>query len=166
MSGPESQLSSGPGPPAGPFPSTAPVQRGSRLPVLAAVSLGGALGAAARYGAGLLWPDGPDAFPWTTFGINVLGCAVIGVLMVLITEVRPSAHHLVRPFFGTGVLGGFTTFSTYAVDVQRLVDHGRPGLALAYLAATLLAALVSVWAAAAATRRLFNRSTRSSRSTR
>jgi CrcB protein len=122
--------------------------------VIAVVSLGGALGATARYGAGLLWPDGPGAFPWTTLGINALGCAVIGVFMVLITEVRPVTHRLVRPFFGTGVLGGFTTFSTYTVDIQRLVDQGRAGPALLYLAATLLAALVSVWAAAGATRRL------------
>jgi fluoride exporter len=83
----------------------------------------------------------------------VVGCAVIGVFMVVITEVR-AAHRLVRPFFGTGVLGGFTTFSTYAVDVQRLVDGGRAGAGLLCLAVTPVAALVAVWAAAAVTRRL------------
>jgi CrcB protein len=133
---------------------------------LAVIASGGAVGALARYALLSAFPHPAAGFGWAAFGVNVSGCLLIGVLMVLITEVRPSAHHLVRPFFGTGVLGGFTTFSTYAVDVQRLVDHGRPGPALAYLAATLLAALVSVWAAAAATRSLFNRSTRSSRSTR
>jgi CrcB protein len=66
--------------------------------------------------------------------------------MVAITE-RWAAHRLVRPFFGTGVLGGFTTFSTYAVDIQRLMEEGRPTTALAYLAATLLAALTAVWVA-------------------
>ncbi|GAB2728570.1 hypothetical protein GCM10027072_23380 [Streptomyces bullii] len=85
--------------------------------------------------------------------MNVAGCAVIGVFMVVITEIR-AAHRLVRPFFGTGVLGGFTTFSTYAVDIQQLIDHGRAGPALAYLAATPLAALASVWLAATATRRV------------
>jgi CrcB protein len=157
MNGPDPQPATGPGQPGDPFRAAPSAPHGGQLPVIAAVSAGGALGAAARYGAGLLWPDGPSAFPWTTLGINALGCALIGVLMVLVTEVRPSAHRLVRPFFGTGVLGGFTTFSTYAVDIQRLVEHGRPGPALAYLAATLLAALVSVWAATAATRRLFGR---------
>ncbi|MEV5439389.1 fluoride efflux transporter CrcB [Streptomyces sp. NPDC052682] len=124
----------------------------AQAPVVAVIALGGAAGAAARYAALLAWPTAATGFPWTTFWINVAGCAVIGVFMVVITEVRP-VHRLVRPFFGTGVLGGFTTFSTYAVDIQQLVDHGRTGTALAYLAATPLAALTAVWCAATATRR-------------
>lgn len=121
-------------------------------PVVAAVALGGAIGASARYGASLLWPSQTGGFPWTTFWVNVLGCAVIGVFMVVVTEAW-TAHRLVRPFFGTGVLGGFTTFSTYAVDIQKLVDEGHPGTGLGYLAATLFAALVAVWLAVAAARR-------------
>ncbi|MFF8653003.1 fluoride efflux transporter CrcB [Streptomyces huasconensis] len=122
-------------------------------PVLAAVAVGGALGASARYGASLLWPVAADGFPWSTFAVNAVGCAVMGVFMVLITEVW-AAHRLVRPFFGTGVLGGFTTFSTYAVDIQRLVSGGHARTGLAYLALTLLAALAAVWGAAWTTRRL------------
>jgi CrcB protein len=110
------------------------------------------MGACARYGAGLLWPTAPGAFPWTTFWVNVIGCGVIGVFMVIITDVW-AAHRLVRPFFGTGVLGGFTTFSTYAVDIQRLVDGGRATTGLLYLAATMLAALAAVWTTANLTRR-------------
>ncbi|MGW0821713.1 fluoride efflux transporter CrcB [Streptomyces sp. NPDC002845] len=121
-------------------------------PVVAVVALGGGVGAAARYGASLLWPAPSGGFPWTTFGVNIVGCFVIGLFMVLITDVW-AAHRLVRPFFGTGVLGGFTTFSTYAVDIQTLVDEGHPRTALAYLAATLLAALVAVWLAVTAARR-------------
>ncbi|MEU9335450.1 CrcB family protein [Streptomyces sp. NPDC048290] len=117
------------------------------------VALGGALGASARYGAALLWPTAADGFPWTTLGVNTLGCAAIGVFMVLIGEVW-AAHRLVRPFVGTGVLGGFTTFSTYAVDIQRLLDAGRPGPGLGYLALTLMAALTAVWSTAWATRRI------------
>ncbi|MDN3024177.1 fluoride efflux transporter CrcB [Streptomyces sp. S.PB5] len=124
--------------------------------VVAVVALGGALGATARYALSLWWPLQPGTFPWATFWTNVVGCAVIGVFMVLITDVW-AAHRLVRPFFGTGVLGGFTTFSTYAVDIRRLVDSGHPGTGLAYLAATLLAALTAVWLAATATRRLLKR---------
>ncbi|WKX70389.1 fluoride efflux transporter CrcB [Streptomyces sp. XD-27] len=120
--------------------------------IVGAVALGGGVGAAARYGASRLWPTAPDAFPWTTFAVNAVGCAAIGVLLVLISEVR-EAHPLLRPFLGTGVLGGFTTFSTYAVDVQRLVDQGRAATAVFYLAATLAAALAAVWLAATATRR-------------
>jgi CrcB protein len=132
-----------------------PVLRGQG-PVVAVVALGGALGATARYALSLWWPLQPGGFPWATFWTNVVGCAVIGVFMVLITDVW-AAHRLVRPFFGTGVLGGFTTFSTYAVDIERLVDSGHPGTGLAYLAATLLAALTAVWLAATATRRVLKR---------
>ncbi|MGK4580307.1 FluC/FEX family fluoride channel [Kitasatospora sp. HPMI-4] len=122
-----------------------------QLPVLSAIALGGVIGATARYGASLLWPVGPGAFPWSTLLVNASGCAVIGVFMVLITEAW-AVHGLVRPFFGTGVLGGFTTFSTYAVDIQRLVDGGHAAAGLGYLAATLASAMLSVWAAATATR--------------
>ncbi|MDQ1043081.1 fluoride efflux transporter CrcB [Streptomyces sp. V4I2] len=129
-----------------------PAWRG-QAPVVAVVALGGALGATARYAAALWWPAQPAGFPWATFWTNVVGCAVIGVFMVVITDVW-AAHRLVRPFFGTGVLGGFTTFSTYAVDFQKLVDSGHPRTGLAYLFATLLAALTAVWLAVAATRRV------------
>ncbi|MDO0930857.1 fluoride efflux transporter CrcB [Streptomyces sp. DG2A-72] len=130
--------------------------RHGQAPVVAVVALGGGIGAVARYAAALWWPTQPGGFPWATFWTNVIGCAVIGVFMVVITDVW-AAHRLVRPFFGTGVLGGFTTFSTYAVDIQKLVDAGRPGTGLAYLAATLLAALAAVWLAARATRRVLRR---------
>ncbi|MGW6708533.1 FluC/FEX family fluoride channel [Streptomyces sp. NPDC054956] len=121
--------------------------------VLAAVAAGGAVGASARYGVALLWPAAPGAFPWGTFWVNVTGCALIGVLMVLISEGGRSAHPLVRPFVGVGVLGGFTTFSTYAVDFARLLDEGEAGTALAYAGLTVAGALGAVWAAAQMTRR-------------
>ena len=122
-------------------------------PVVAVVACGGAVGAAARYGATLLWPAGPGAFPWTTFGVNAVGCAVIGVFMVVISDVW-AAHRLVRPFFGTGVLGGFTTFSTYAVEAERLVDAGAARTGLVYLGLTPLVALAAVWSAVVVTRRV------------
>ncbi|MFE7182388.1 FluC/FEX family fluoride channel [Streptomyces erythrochromogenes] len=121
--------------------------------VLAAVAAGGALGASARYGISLLWPAAPGAFPWATLWINASGCALIGVLMVLIGEGGRSAPHpLLRPFAGTGVLGGFTTFSTYAMDFSRLLDEGEARSALAYAGLTVVAALGAVWAAASVTR--------------
>ncbi|KAB2350000.1 fluoride efflux transporter FluC [Actinomadura rudentiformis] len=123
-----------------------------QAPVIAVVAVGGALGAVARYGASLLWPASAGGFPWTTLLVNAVGCALIGVFMVVITEIW-AAHRLVRPFVGTGVLGGFTTFSTYAVDIQQLVAGGHARTGLVYLAVTVLTALASVWVAAAATRR-------------
>jgi fluoride exporter len=119
--------------------------------VLAAIAVGGALGSLARYGLGVAFPPGQTGFPWATFGINVLGSLLIGVLMVLVVEVW-EAHPLVRPFLGVGILGGFTTFSTYVVDAQRLVDAGAAGKALAYLAATLAAAVVAVYVGLTITR--------------
>ncbi|MFD7860764.1 fluoride efflux transporter CrcB [Streptomyces sp. NPDC059783] len=126
--------------------------RNPQTAVVAVVALGGAVGACARYGASLLWPTPAGGFPWTTLVVNATGCAVIGVFMVVISEAWP-VHRLVRPFFGTGVLGGFTTFSTYAVDIERLVDGGRARTGLAYLALTLCAALAAVWSAVWLTRR-------------
>ncbi len=119
--------------------------------VLAAISVGGAIGALARYGLGVAFPPGPTGFPWATFGINAVGSLLIGVLMVLVVEVW-EAHPLIRPFLGVGILGGFTTFSTYVVDVQRLVNAGAAGTALAYLAGTLAAALAAVFVGLTVTR--------------
>ncbi|MEO3804624.1 CrcB family protein [Nonomuraea sp. B1E8] len=121
--------------------------------VLAVIAAGGALGALARHGVQTAMPAGPADFPWATFWINVSGCLLIGVLMVVITEVR-RAHRLVRPFLGVGVLGGYTTFSTYADGVRQTVEAGAPVTGLAYLAGTLLAALAAVVAGMWLTRRI------------
>jgi CrcB protein len=112
--------------------------------LLAAIAAGGVIGATARYGLSVAWPHHqPGGFPWATFVTNVSGCLLIGVLMVLITEAW-TAHRLVRPFLGVGVLGGYTTFSTYAVDIQQAIAADHPRVALLYLAATLAAALAAV----------------------
>jgi fluoride exporter len=102
-----------------------------------AVAVGGALGALARWGIGLAWPTPHGGFPVATLLINVVGCLLMGVLVVHVAEVR-EAHPLVRPFLGVGALGGFTTFSTFAVDTQQLLVEHRLGVALGYLAATVL----------------------------
>lgn len=143
-----------------PGPPAAPQGR-----VLAAVAAGGALGALARYGALVLWP-GAGGFPWTVFAVNAAGCALIGVLMVLTAERGRVTHPLVRPFLGVGVLGGFTTFSTYAAGVSGLLVRQEAAVALAYAAATVLAALGAVWAAAVATRAWLDRGVRGARGAR
>ncbi|WP_261574669.1 FluC/FEX family fluoride channel [Frankia gtarii] len=124
--------------------------------LLGVIAAGGALGACARYGAALAWPTHPGGFGWTTVAVNTVGCAAIGMLMALVRATR-LAHPLARPFLGTGILGGFTTFSTYAVDVDGHLDDGRPLTALAALALTPAAALAAVWAATAVTRGLLAR---------
>lgn len=109
-----------------------------------AVAAGGVVGALGRYGL-------HEAFPsiWTTWVINVTGCLLIGALMPLVLD-RP----LLQPFLGPGVLGGYTTFSAYAVDVRSLLVDDRFATAALYLVGTLLAALLAVWAGAVATERL------------
>jgi len=121
--------------------------------VLAVIAAGGAIGASARYLIGQQWPTPVGAFPGGTLAINVLGCALIGVLMVLSTDVWGS-QRLIRPFLGTGILGGFTTFSAYTVDIQQLVAGAHVGTGLLYLAITPIGALLAVWVTASATRRL------------
>lgn len=112
-------------------------------PVLIVIALGGGLGAILRYDLALLLPTRSGQFPWGTFTANVVGCLLVGVLMVLITDVW-SAHRLVRPFLGVGVLGGFTTFSTYAVEIRNLLHPGSVGVAFGYLAGTLIGAMLAV----------------------
>lgn len=123
--------------------------------VLGVIAAGGVLGALARAGLQAAFPHPPTGFPWATFGINLGGCLLIGALMAVLTARPPGP--LVRPFLGVGVLGGFTTFSTYAVDAQRAIAAGAPGTALAYLAATLAGALLAVWAGDAVAGRLLAR---------
>ncbi|HKE66554.1 MAG TPA: fluoride efflux transporter CrcB [Micromonosporaceae bacterium] len=120
--------------------------------VLTAIAVGGALGSLARYGLAVAFPPPPAGFPWATFAVNVSGGLLIGILMVLVTDVF-DAQPLVRPLLGVGVLGGFTTFSTYVVDIQRIVNAGAAGTALAYLLGTLVAALAAVYLGIAVTRR-------------
>ncbi|MFC6011134.1 fluoride efflux transporter CrcB [Nocardia lasii] len=119
--------------------------------VLAAVSVGGGLGATARYTISHFWPVPVGRFPWSTFVVNVVGCFAIGVLMVVVTELL-AAPKLVRPFLGIGVLGGFTTFSTYSLETQRLLDHGAALTALSYAALSVLAGLGAVAVAIGMTR--------------
>ena len=121
--------------------------------VLGAIAVGGVLGAEARYGVGLALPHATGAWHWSTLLINVSGCVLIGVLMVLITE-RFRAPALVRPLLGVGVLGGYTTFSSYAVDALVMVRAGQVGPAVGYVVATPVLAVLGVALGAGLTRRL------------
>jgi CrcB protein len=120
-------------------------------PAFGAVAAGGALGALARYGLALAIPPVPGHFPLATFLTNVVGGLLIGVLIVVLTELT-TPHPLARPFLVTGILGGFTTFSTYAVDVEHLLAAHAVGVALGYLLGTLVAALAATWVGILATR--------------
>ena len=120
---------------------------------MAAVFAGGCLGALARAGLVEAFPAHPGHWPWVTFGVNVVGAAMLGYFATRLQERLPPARYR-RPFLATGVCGALTTFSTLQVEVLRLLDHGHGGLALAYVAASLVAGFVAVAAATSITRRV------------
>jgi fluoride exporter len=134
-----------------------------------ATAIGGILGAEGRYGLDLAVPHAAHQFPWSTVVINASGCLLIGALTVVLLELT-SPHRLMRPFLGVGVLGGYTTYSTFAVDAQRLVLAHRPLVALGYVLVTLIACgvavLVSVVGTQAVGRRIVARSIRRGRAAR
>ncbi|MGN9811589.1 fluoride efflux transporter FluC [Micromonospora sp. BQ11] len=124
--------------------------------VLTAVAAGGALGALARAAVAHAVPHQPATFPWGTFTVNVSGCLLIGALMAALPRAG-RGRPLLRPFLGVGMLGGYTTFSTYAVDVHAAFAAGAPVTAVAYLGATVLGALLAVWVGDTLTSRLLDR---------
>ena len=97
----------------------------------------GAAGVLARYGIGLLTPS-----MWATFGINVAGSFALGALVHLARDWSPEA----RDAIGIGLLGGFTTFSTFTVQAVLETDGGRPGLAALYVFASVAAGLLAATA--------------------
>jgi CrcB protein len=119
------------------------VSRGRPAPAaLAAVALGGMAGASARYGVNRWLPTPPDGFPWATFWINVSGSFLVGLVLVGIVE-RLRESRLVRPFLVTGVLGAFTTMSTYQVETALLVKEGHPSTAALYSLGSLAVGLAA-----------------------
>ncbi len=118
-----------------------------RTPAL--ISVGGGLGAGARYGLELL-----VAPPWGTLLINVVGCFLIGVLMAFVAD--GTAPAWARPLLGVGVLGGFTTFSAYTVDARAFLISHEYRQAAVYLCGTIVLAMVAVFAGSAMTRGVKN----------
>ena len=92
---------------------------------LAAIAVGGGIGSVARYLLSAAFPAG-HGFPWAIFAVNVSGCFFLGVLMVYLLEVWPP-RRLLRPFLAVGLLGGYTTYSTYAGGVLTLLHWSCPG---------------------------------------
>lgn len=127
-----------------------------RRELLPVIAVGGMLGASARYAGTLASGNPGSAWPWATLAINVTGCFLIGLLMVWVAE-RGGAHPLLRPFLGVGVLGGYTTFSSYAVEGHDLIAAGRPLLGLAYLWVTVIGAVAAVTIAALLARAIADR---------
>jgi CrcB protein len=117
-----------------------------------AAAVGGVLGALARWGIGVALPSSPGGWPWATLTVNLSGCLLIGVLLAVLLARFPG-HPWLRPLLAVGVLGGYTTFSTLAVEVVRLTEDGAVLTALGYLAVSVLGGaacvLVGLYAARA-----------------
>jgi fluoride exporter len=111
-------------------------------------ALGGALGAVARWLVVLALPRSSGEWPWATLTVNLAGCFLIGVLLVVLELRSPDADRL-RTFLGAGVLGGFTTFSAFAVEFADLLRAGRPVIAVGYVVASVLGGVLAVAAGAA-----------------
>ena len=127
-----------------------------RADVLTVIAAGGALGSLARWGVSLALPHLVGATPWSTVAVNIVGSALLGVLIVVLSEQWPD-HRYARPFLGVGVLGGFTTFSTFVLDAHDLAVGGHLTGAAAYLVVTLVGGLLAVWAATVATEAILSR---------
>jgi len=109
------------------------------------VAAGGAIGAAARYGVGTaaLRLFGPG-FPWGTLAVNLVGGFAMGVLAGTIpADARGSS---LRLLLAVGVLGGFTTFSAFSLEVVLMLERGEIGPALLYVAASVIGAVLLLWA--------------------
>ena len=110
------------------------------------VALGGALGTIARYLVGKIGPGlwGQD-FPWATLIVNITGCFIMGVLAGLLTHYTQLSQD-VRAFLLVGMLGGFTTFSAFALDFITLYERGNIMAATLYLTSSVVVSIVAVMA--------------------
>ena len=110
------------------------------------VALGGAVGSVARFGVNLTAPRllGAD-FPWATLIVNILGSLMMGFLAAFLAEKYADQADL-RLFLLTGVLGGFTTFSAFSLDVFNLVQRGESSTAMIYASASVVLSIVAVFA--------------------
>lgn len=101
------------------------------------VALGGAVGASLRYGAGLLLFKPTSGFPWTTWWVNIFGCLLAGIFFAY-SQKFPVLQNEARLFLMVGILGGFTTFSSFGLETFQLLKHGQTTLALGYMISSVM----------------------------
>ncbi|HNW18942.1 MAG TPA: CrcB family protein [Sphingorhabdus lacus] len=109
------------------------------------VMSGGAIGAGLRFGLSRALPYSGQGWPWSTFVANILGGLAMGILAAWVLRGDNSAEPL-RLFVGVGVLGGFTTFSAFSLEMARMIEQGQTGLAAGYALASVLLALGALFA--------------------
>jgi fluoride exporter len=119
---------------------------------LAAIFAGGCVGAVARGLLSRAWAADPGTWPWATFAVNLVGAFLLGYFATRLQERLPLSAYR-RPLLGTGFCGALTTFSTVQLELLRMLDAGRVGLAAAYAAASIAGGFAAVFVATALTRR-------------
>jgi len=115
-----------------------------RMRTVVAVALAGALGALARWGVGAWFGHRFPSFPWGTMFINVTGSFILGVLFAVLVE-RNIGSLTLRLALMTGLLGAYTTFSTFSLETFRLVEDGATGSALANIGLSVVLGVLAVW---------------------
>jgi fluoride exporter len=114
--------------------------------VIAVIAVGGAVGTLGRYELGVhLRTAGSYGFSYATLAANLSGAFALGLLVALVARHWPRSRYL-RPALGTGVLGGFTTFSTLMVETVQRLDHGHAPIGLLYVVVTLVGGLAAAFA--------------------
>ena len=106
-------------------------------------ALGGALGALARWGIAEALPSSPGGWPWATLLVNLTGCLLLGALIAVLAARSPEASWP-RPFLAVGVLGGYTTYSAFAVEVVRMLEAGSGVAAVAYVVVSVVGGVAAV----------------------
>jgi CrcB protein len=134
-----------PGEPSARHHPIPPVPRAKEHRVLALIGAGGFIGALGRYELGLAWKTPAGHLPWATLVINTSGAFLLGLILPVLLERARPANHL-RAFLCIGVLGAWTTMSTFAVESDVLVKDGHPGVAATYVVATVIPGLAVAWA--------------------
>lgn len=119
------------------------------------IAVGGAAGSLARWGLGKALPHTTHAFATGTLLVNLLGSLLLGILMALVLDVWSHTRYL-RPLVGTGLIGGFTTFSTFTLDARSEAVHSFP-VATAYVLASVAGGLLAVLIGLVTTRALIDR---------
>jgi CrcB protein len=119
---------------------------------LAAIFAGGAIGAIARVWLSQHFTQGDTSWPWTIFAINITGSFALGYFATRLQERLPQSTYR-RPLLGTGFCGAYTTFSTMEVEILKMIEANRYGLAIAYAAASVTAGVLAIWLASSLVRR-------------